>query len=159
MIPRKRYLAGVGLSLLFLGIHAASAVQDDQPARAPSPTVIGRWDLTVHGPEGDYPSWLEVRRSGRRTLVGEFVGRFGSARPISRVEFDQGQVRFTVPPQWEERKDDLSFEGRLEGETLRGETTDDQAGASPGPPAGPRRSNEPARRPGGSRWSCSTATT
>jgi hypothetical protein len=88
-------------------------------------SIGGRWDLTVHGPQGDYPSWLEVRRSGRRTLVGTFVGRFGSARPISRVEFDNGRIRFSVPPQWEDRADDLIFEGVLDGDKIEGRTTDD----------------------------------
>src|SRR5689334_12383446 len=85
------------------------------PAADPKPaaTPVGRWDLTVHGPDGDYPSWLEVRRSGRVTLVGSFVGRFGSARPVSRVEHEGNRIRFAVPPQWEQRKDDQVFEGQL----------------------------------------------
>jgi hypothetical protein len=112
-------------ALFFLpGLPSAPAGAGGKPRR-PEASVVGRWDLTVQGPEGAYPSWLEVRRSGYRTLVGTFVGRFGSARPISRVEFDAGKVRFTVPPQWEERKDDLSFVGRLRDDVLRGETTDD----------------------------------
>ena len=98
---------------------------DDKPTKPGPPPVIGRWDLIVQGPQGDYPSWLEVRQSGRITLVGSFVGRFGSARPISRVEFDDGRVHFSVPPQWESRKDDLDFEGKLDGDTIRGQTTDD----------------------------------
>jgi hypothetical protein len=93
--------------------------------RAP-PSVVGRWDLRVRGPEKEYPSWLEVRQSGYRTLVGSFVGRTGSARPISRVEFENGRLVFTLPPQWERRTDDQHFEGRLEGAVLRGETTDDE---------------------------------
>jgi len=87
--------------------------------------LAGRWDLTIHGAQGDYPSWLEVRRSGRTTLVGRFVGQFGSARPISRVEFASGRVRFTVPPQWEDRKEDLAFEGTFDGDALKGHTTDE----------------------------------
>jgi hypothetical protein len=87
--------------------------------------LIGRWDLTVHGSDGDYPSWLEVRLSGYRTLVGSFVGHFGSARPIAKVEFDHGHLKFTVPPQWERRPDDITFTGSLEKDVLRGETTDD----------------------------------
>src|SRR5205814_3833048 len=86
----------------------------------------GRWDLTVHGPQGDYPSWLEVRRSGYHTLVGSFVGQFGSVRPIGKVEAADGRLAFTVPPQWERRDDDLRFEGRLEGDELRGETADER---------------------------------
>jgi hypothetical protein len=88
--------------------------------------LVGRWDITVHGTQGDYPSWLEVRRSGRTTLVGRFVGQFGSARPISRVTFVDGRFQFSVPPQWEDRKDDLAFEGTLDGDTLKGHTTDEK---------------------------------
>ena len=80
----------------------------------------------MHGPDGDYPSWLEVRESGYRTLVGSFVGQFGSARPISRVQFENGRLRFSMPPQWEKRTDDQQVEGRLEGDVLRGETTDEK---------------------------------
>jgi hypothetical protein len=107
-----------------LGI-APGAVSQNPPVRR-TPGIIGRWDLVVHTPDADYPSWLEVQRSGSRTLVGSFVGRFGSARPISRVEFEDGRVRWVIPPQFEQRRDDLRFEGRLEGDALQGETTDDK---------------------------------
>ncbi len=111
------------LAVLFLGLAmAARSAEGDKAADA----VIGRWDLTVQGEGKQYPSWVEIRRSGYTTVVGCFVGRFGSARPISRVELDKGAVRFSVPPQWEKRSDDLRFEGRLDGDTLRGETTDEQ---------------------------------
>jgi hypothetical protein len=113
-------------ALLALGLTAlATAAEPAQPAKRRAPSIIGRWDLTVQGPDGAYPSWLEVRRSGR-TLVGSFVGQFGSARPISRVEFEGGRVRFSLPPQFEPRNDDQRFEGTLEGDTLRGTTTDDR---------------------------------
>src|SRR5262249_32763436 len=105
---------------------AVVASGGQQPTRREQPSILGRWDLTVQGSQGEYPSWLEVRRSGYRTLVGSFVGRSGSARPISRVDFDKGRVRVSVPPQWEQRKDDLTFEGAFDGDTLRGETTDDE---------------------------------
>lgn len=88
--------------------------------------LVGRWDMTIHTPERDYPSWLEVRRSGRAALVGSFVGRSGSARPVSKIEFAGGQMRFTIPPQWEQRADDVQFEGKLEGDVLRGWTTTDR---------------------------------
>ena len=94
-----------------------------QPANPAS--IIGRWDVTVHGADGDYPSWFEISRSGRKTLVGGYVGQFGSVRPVSRVDFENGKFRFTVPPQWEHRTDDVTYEGRIDGEFLRGETTDD----------------------------------
>jgi hypothetical protein len=113
------------VALLVLGVVSALAGRDDPPARR-EPVVVGRWDIDVRGPDGEYPSWLEVRRSGHRTLVGSFVGRFGSARPLSRVEYDKGRVRFTVPPQWEQGPNDLTFEGTLDGDAIKGQTTDDQ---------------------------------
>jgi 3-keto-disaccharide hydrolase len=88
--------------------------------------IIGRWDLIVQGDKETYPSWLEVRRSGYRTLVGELVGRFGSVRPISQVHFENGRIRFSVPPQWEKRKHDLVFEGQIEGDVIRGHTNGDK---------------------------------
>ena len=77
------------------------------------PAVVGRWDITVTAPGGSYPSWLEVRASGNRTLVGSVVGRVGSARPISKIEFADGRLRFPVPPQWEPGDGDFRFEAQL----------------------------------------------
>jgi hypothetical protein len=112
--------------MLRIGCAAVIMITVFSAARADEPApIIGRWDLTVRGAGEEYPSWLEVRLSGYRTLVGSFVGRFGSARPISRVEFDHGHFKFTIPPQWERRKEDVTLDGTLEGDTLRGETVDD----------------------------------
>jgi 3-keto-disaccharide hydrolase len=112
----------VVLAAIVLGFFTSAATirasqQSEQPA------IVGRWDITVQSPEGNYPSWIEVKRSGYRTLVGQFVGQSGSARPISRVEFTDGQLRFSVPPQWEQRDTDLQFEGKLENNRLSGFTT------------------------------------
>lgn len=115
-------LATVGFLLVVA--MPARCQERRRPVQAPSP--IGRWDIVVTSPEGDYPAWLEVRKSGYSTLVGLFVGQFGSARPIGKVEFEQGRVRFSVPPQWEKRRDDLHFDARLEGNSLVGETSDDK---------------------------------
>jgi len=116
----------IGAALLLLGSVPVFADPDDPFTIREPPPVVGRWDVTVRGPEGEYPSWFEVRQSGYRTLVGSYVGQFGSARPISRVEYDKGRVRFTLPPQWELRTDDLIFEGKLEGDVLGGTTTDEK---------------------------------
>src|SRR6188472_990857 len=75
------------------------AAQSTQPT---APPIIGRWDITIPQPDGsERGSWLEVRHSGVETLVGQFVGASGSARPISKVEFKDGEMRFVIPPQWE----------------------------------------------------------
>lgn len=101
--------------------RSAEADQDPFSMHTPA-ALIGRWDVTVEGPDGAYPSWFEVHQSGYRTLVGAYVGQFGSARPIGNVRFDGEHLRFAVPPQWERRTNDVVYEGTLNGDTIRGET-------------------------------------
>ena len=92
-----------------------------------SQPLLGRWDLTVHDGDKTYPSWIEVKLSGRSTLVGSYVGQFGSARPVSSVEFDKssGHFRFVVPPQWEHRTNEIVVEGTLNGDALSGSVPND----------------------------------
>ena len=119
MFTRAHLLGSVALVGLF-AIHVKPL-----PAQTPAtPALVGRWDLTLHGSGGDYPSWLEVWTSGNQHLVGQFVGRGGSARPISRIEFKDGTMRFSIPPQWDKRPDDETYEATLKGEKLEGWTTD-----------------------------------
>ncbi len=102
-----------------------AVVLPTRPAvRSVSPeSIIGRWDFTIAGPDRALPSWLEVRPSGNGYLVGQFVGVVGMARPISRVEFTDGTMRFAIPPQWEQGKGDLQVEGRLQDDALAGTIT------------------------------------
>lgn len=108
-------------------LGTASAADDPNPfsKHAPAP-IVGRWDLKVRAGDLEYPSWLEVRLSGYRTLVGTYVGRFGSGRPVAEVKFEEGRFRFALPPQWERRSTEIVHEGTLEGDVLRGETTGDK---------------------------------
>lgn len=87
--------------------------------------LIGRWDVTVTDGDTEYPSWFEVSKSGHSTLVGRYVGQFGSARPIAEITFEDGEMRFEVPKQWEGRKDKVVYEGKLKGDVIEGETTND----------------------------------
>ncbi len=104
--------------LLMMNVFAVKAnnvfnVQKD------SGSVTGRWDMTIYIDNHQYPSWLEVQSSGN-ILVGEFVGIVGSARPVSRINFNDNKISFSVPPQWEDGKNDLSFEGELNSDSLSG---------------------------------------
>jgi len=85
-------------------------------------SVEGRWDITIYDAGKTMPSWLEVVHSGLHTLVGQFVGTGGSARPISKINFENGKVSFSIPPQWE-TGNDLSFEATLQGDSLAGTVT------------------------------------
>ncbi len=89
-------------------------------AQGDTTALLGRWDLTVHAPGKDFPSWLEIHTSGARFMVGQFVGGGGSARPISRVNLVGGKMSFTIPPQWEREDHDLQVEGSFQGDSLVG---------------------------------------
>jgi hypothetical protein len=107
----------VSLALLAVKTNASPL---DLPAAAP---VEGRWDITVDVAGKPMPSWLEVRHSGTKTLVGQFVGFSGSARPVSEVHFKDGKLSFAIPPQWEKGDGELKVEGTLSGEKLTGTLT------------------------------------
>ncbi len=97
--------------ILLLGVTSIQA----------APTAIeGRWDIVINKDGKQLPSWLEVRHSGNHTLVGRFVYAFGSARPVAKVNFNDGKFSFAIPPQWEPGDNDMEFEGILEGESIRG---------------------------------------
>jgi hypothetical protein len=105
--------------LVFLAITSSLAAQ--QPAPAP---VVGTWDLTVVGPDGRHmPSWLELHVSGYGVLVGRFVGVVGSVRPISRLEFANDTLRWSLPPQWEGGTNDFQFKAAYAGDSLAGTVT------------------------------------
>lgn len=106
------------LAVPVLAVAALASVAA-APARK-VPAVVGRWDITVKGPAGPYPSWLDVQLSGRTTLVGYFVSSGGSVRPISQVRFRAGRLSFDLPVQWERGRYGLHFEGRLAGDRLSG---------------------------------------
>jgi len=82
--------------------------------------VEGRYDLTLFNEGKNYPAWLEIHHSGTRTLVGQYVGQGGSARPISKINFIDGKVSFSIPPQWDTASGDLVFEARFQGDSLVG---------------------------------------
>ncbi len=110
LMPKLLYVASLVVSFS-LNISSVSA-QNESP--------IGRWDLTVDLGDKLVPSWLEVKLSGIKTLVGYFVAEGGSARPISKVNFNDGKISFSIPAQWENSEKDMVFEAVLKGDKLTG---------------------------------------
>lgn len=102
-------------SIIFLTATAVKASEK-------SP-IEGRWDMTIDWNGKPAPGWLEVRHSGTNMLVGQVVVNFGSARPISRVNFKDSKLSFAVPPQWDKGDKDLVFEGVLAGGNIDGTLT------------------------------------
>ena len=108
--------------ILLIGISATHRTSNSK-RNVYAAAIEGRWDMTVQVNGRELPSWLEVTHSGRATLVGQFVGFGGSARPISKVNFDNGKFSFAIPPQWEQEENDLKVEGTVDGDNLSGSMT------------------------------------
>jgi hypothetical protein len=117
---RRQMAALLAFGLACGPLHSATRAPPEQITEE---AAIGRWDITIQTPTGPVPSWLEIRRSGSRTFVGQFVGVSGSARPISRIEVNGGELRFAIPAQWEKGTEDLSFQGRVQGDKMSGSIT------------------------------------
>jgi Domain of Unknown Function (DUF1080) len=114
---------GIGVRILLVAIvstyllHPPTAKGEEV-----SHPLEGRWNLTVEGPNGNFPAWLEIRRSGVDALVGSYVGQFGSARPIGEIEARDTGFRFSIPTQWERTPEHIVYEGQLTNGKLSGET-------------------------------------
>jgi len=126
---RKKILV-FGMSCLLMAGSADSlfasvnkAVMSTNQSAEPK-DLIGRWDITVDVDGKSAPSWLEVKLSGFKTLVGYFVATSGSARPVSEVKFDNGKFRFEIPPQWESGTQNMIIEGELTANGIQGTMTD-----------------------------------
>ncbi len=102
------------LFLIVAGLSAFYAYAYD------SQDLIGRWDITIDKNGKEAPSWLEVKLSGFKTLVGYFVAEGGSARPVSEVKFNNGAFSFSIPPQWENEPQNLVLEGAVTSNGIEG---------------------------------------
>jgi 3-keto-disaccharide hydrolase len=80
---------------------------------------LGRWDLTLKGPDRDWPSWIEISEEGGQ-LKARMTGRWGNVRPLSKVDISDGKLTFVSPKEEEDSKTDMVFEGKLTGKALTG---------------------------------------
>src|SRR5690606_37104118 len=117
-------LAAAAAVLAGMSFGGADARAQAQPQRGFADAALGRWDLVVNDPIGDYPSWLEVRLRSEDALMGRFVGRIGSVRHVTAIAFNAGELTFEVPVQYEGDSGVLRFTAAVRGDTLIGSTTD-----------------------------------
>jgi len=108
---------------IFAAVLSVSALQAaDAPATGFADAVLGRWDITVNGSDGAYPSWMEIRLRTEDELMAEFVGRFGSRRHAASVTYTDNQLELRMPVQYEQGGDELVFSGTFEQDRLFGRT-------------------------------------
>lgn len=113
-MTRAFKLLPLSLVFLLLFLTTKASILPD------SISIEGRWDLTIDMDGNPSPSWLQVRHSGYHTLVGELVGVWGSARPISEIHYSDNKFHFSLPPQWEQGDKDMIFEGSATNDGLTG---------------------------------------
>src|SRR5215471_13946887 len=76
-----------------------SLITTDAPAAGTGAQALksffdGRWDLTIRDAKGkEMPSWLEIVEAPEK-CEATFVGRWGSARPLPRIEITGNHVVF-----------------------------------------------------------------
>lgn len=119
-----RSLSALSIALLACTLVVTQGGAQGTPEQGFADPLLGRWNLTVQGSDAPYPSWLEVRLRKETELMARFVGRSGSVRHVTQIDFQNGDLTFVVPVQYERNKSDLRFRGRLTGETLEGTTED-----------------------------------
>jgi hypothetical protein len=124
-LQRVLFVAVASTLLCSMAAYSGSGrTQKSTPSGAAASVkpFLGRWDLTLKSPDREYPSWLEIRQEGGE-LKALMVSRWGSARPLPKIEITEGQLTFVSPKEEEERKDDMVFIGKLVGGKLSGTTT------------------------------------
>jgi hypothetical protein len=112
-------------AVIAVGCCAATASARAQAGDAKA--FPGRWDLTLKGPDGEHPSWLEITEKDGK-LSALFTGRWGNARPLPKIEVADNKVTFVSPKDEESSKDDLVFVGAIDAGTLSGTITGFEGG-------------------------------
>jgi hypothetical protein len=116
-------VSAIGLSLVTSVMYSKVAF------KKPKDPFVGRWDLTVTIPTGDYPDWLEVADNEGAPKV-RLQQRSGSVHPVESARYEGGHLILGISPAsangpaitW-----DLRMDGpRLVGVLLRGEMTNGQ---------------------------------
>jgi hypothetical protein len=116
-VPGKLHLY---LSSVVVVLGALLISQVALGADSTNAAFAGRWDLTVKNARNvELPSWLEIRMENGVPRA-RFVGRWGSARHLPKIEINGDTIQFTSPKNEEGSKTDLVFQGKLTGDAMTG---------------------------------------
>ena len=124
-IEKVHLIAAVSFALTLSAVPAPAQTSGGTSPSAQSDSAkpfLGRWDLTLKAPDREYPSWIEIEQQNGK-LSAQFVGRWGNARTLPKIEIDGAHITFVSPKEEEGLKQDMAFEGTLTGKTLSGTIT------------------------------------
>jgi hypothetical protein len=124
-IERILLFAVMATALTFPCARASEQTLEHTTASAQSASLkpfLGRWDLTLKAADREYPSWIEIQQQNGQ-VTAQFVSRWGNARPLPKIEIQGVHITFISPKEEEDRKDDMVFDGFLNGKILSGTTT------------------------------------
>jgi hypothetical protein len=109
----------IAIAVAVFALYIPGYAQNGSSAYKP---FLGSWDLTLKAAGKEYPSWIEISEDGGQ-LKALMVGRWGSARPLPKIQIENGVLTFVSPKEEEGSDHDLVFQGKLAGNNLSGTTT------------------------------------
>jgi hypothetical protein len=129
-LRRIALISALAMSLPCMMARVQGQASHKDAPSSPTASVqafLGRWDLTLKAPDRAYPSWLELTQEEGQ-LKAQMVGRWGNARPLPKVDLENGHLTFVSPKEEEDSKADWVFEGKLIGKQLSGTLTGPDGG-------------------------------
>jgi hypothetical protein len=99
------------------GAGTAAPTAGSTAAAAADPSGSWKWNITT--PNGDIFAVSLKLKSKNGQLTGIYTGRLGEA-PISDASFKDGAIAFSVVREFEGNKFVLKYQGRLEGDAIKG---------------------------------------
>lgn len=109
----------IAIAVAVFALYIPGYAQNGSSAYKP---FLGSWDLTLKAAGKEYPSWIEISEDGGQ-LKALMVGRWGSARPLPKIQIENGVLTFVSPKEEEGSDHNLVFQGKLAGNNLSGTTT------------------------------------
>jgi hypothetical protein len=120
--PRSETLARIALLAVCVLVLSSARAADAATSSADAKPFLGRWDVTLHAPDREYASWLDIGMRDSHLTI-RMVGRWGHARELPSAEIANGHIRFVSPREEEGRDTDMIFDGTLSNQSLVGTTS------------------------------------
>lgn len=116
-----RRATGVALLLAFSALTSNLLAADK-----PDPTGTWKWSFTTNDNQ-TRESTLKLKLEGDK-LTGHLIGRNNTETAISDATFKDNEVAFTVTRERNGQKFTMKYNGKLDGDTIKGTTESERDG-------------------------------